>query len=194
MASVDISPLHEELIKLYREYRDTKSIDSKAEFFSEECHQICRADPDYAAKDRGTILRFLRESGEVFARIYSEAGWDISEMDPGSVKSFYTMRPLEGAERDDFATMRELAPAGFASLEEVRDKAKAEKWEGLRVNMWTEDSQGRGILVKVQYWWRKESEGKDGGEWKQILHDIMFLGPVDGTERDGGGILVQEGF
>ncbi|KAF9774551.1 hypothetical protein IL306_007415 [Fusarium sp. DS 682] len=193
MASVEASTLEEELFKLYREYRDTKSIESKADFFSKECRQICRTDPEYAAKERDIILRFLRESGQVFARVYGEAGWDINEMDPASVKSFYTMRPLEESEKSDFGTMRELGPAGFTSLDEVRDKAKAENWEGLRVNMWTEDSKARGILVKVQYWWRKESESKDGGEWKQILHDIMFLGPVDGTERDGGGILVQEG-
>ncbi|KAF5556435.1 hypothetical protein FPHYL_7936 [Fusarium phyllophilum] len=98
------------------------------------------------------------------------------------------MRPLLTSEKEDFATLEELAPAGFASLEEVREKAEVEKWEGLRVNMWTEDNKGRGILVKVQYWWREED-----GAWKQILHDIMFLGPVDGTEKDGGGILVEEG-
>jgi hypothetical protein len=190
MTSVDYSPLQEELFNLYREYRETKSIDAKAFFFSQECRQICRTDPDYAAKDRDTILRFLRESGEVLQRIYREAGWDISEMDPASVRSFYTMRPLNESEKDDFATVRELASAGFTSLEDVRDKAEVEKWEGLRVNMWTEDSKGRGILVKVQYWWRKEE--KDDGAWKQILHDIMFLGPVDGTENDGGGILVED--
>ncbi|KAF4947825.1 hypothetical protein FGADI_10104 [Fusarium gaditjirri] len=188
MATPMYSPLEEEIFKLYREYRETKSIDDKALFFSPECRQICRTDPDYAAKDRDTILRYLRESGEVLQRIYQEAGWDISEMDPASVRSFYTMRPLIPNETEDFGTMRELAPAGFASLDEVRDKADAEMWEGLRVNMWTEDNKGRGILVKVQYWWRKEDDA-----WKQILHDIMFLGPVDGTEKDGRGILVEEG-
>ncbi|KAF5620166.1 hypothetical protein F52700_11486 [Fusarium sp. NRRL 52700] len=188
MASPEYSPLEEELFKLYREYRETKSIDAKALFFSPECCQICRTDPDYAAKDRDTILRYLRESGQVLQRIYHEAGWDISEMDPASVKSFYTMRPLHASEREDFATAKELVPAGFESLGEVRDKAEAEKWKGLRVNMWTEDNKGRGILVKVQYWWREDGDG-----WKQILHDIMSLGPVDGTEKDGGGILVEEG-
>lgn len=187
MASTRYSPLEEELFRLYREYRETKSIDAKALFFSPECRQICRTDPDYAAKDRDTILRYLRESGEVLQRIYHEAGWDISEMDPASVRSFYTMRPLLPNETEDFATIRELAPAGFVSSEEVRDKAEVETWEGLRVNMWTEDNKGRGILVKVQYWWRKED-----GAWKQILHDIMFLGSVDGTEKDGRGILVEE--
>ncbi|RBA21864.1 hypothetical protein FPRO05_00211 [Fusarium proliferatum] len=188
MASPEYSPLEEELFKLYREYRETKSIDAKALFFSSQCRQICRTDPAYAAKGRDTILHYLRESGDVLQRIYREAGWNISEMDPASVKSFYTMRPLVTSEKEDFATIRELAPAGFASLEEVRDKARSEKWDGLRVNMWTEDNKGRGILVKVQYWWREED-----GAWKQILHDIMFLGPVDGTEKDGRGILVEEG-
>ncbi|KAK2674297.1 hypothetical protein RAB80_009281 [Fusarium oxysporum f. sp. vasinfectum] len=126
MASTRYSPLEEELFRLYREYRETKSIDAKALFFSPECRQICRTDPDYAAKDRDTILRYLRESGEVLQRIYHEAGWDISEMDPASVRSFYTMRPLLPNETEDFATIRELAPAGFASSEEVRDKAEVE--------------------------------------------------------------------
>ncbi|KAF5702593.1 hypothetical protein FMUND_13407 [Fusarium mundagurra] len=185
MASPKYSPLEEDLFKLYREYRETND---KTLFFSPQCRQICRTDPGYAAKDRDAILRFLDESGAVLQRIYHEAGWDIREISPRSVKSFYTMRPLLTSEKEDFATVEELAPAGFTSLEEVRDKAKSEKWEGLRVNIWTQDNKGRGILVKVQYWWRVED-----GEWKQILHDIMFLGPVDGTERDGGGILVEDG-
>ncbi|VTT79492.1 unnamed protein product, partial [Fusarium fujikuroi] len=126
MASPEYSPPEEELFKLYREYRETKSIEAKALFFSSQCRQICRTDPAYAAKGRDTILHYLRESGDVLQRIYRDAGWDISEMDPASVKSFYTMRPLITSEREDFATIRELAPAGFASLEEVRDKAKTE--------------------------------------------------------------------
>ncbi|KAF4448075.1 hypothetical protein F53441_8467 [Fusarium austroafricanum] len=193
MAPVNESPLHEDLQSLYHEYRKTNDIDSKAFFFSPECRQICRADPSYAAKNSDTIIRYLHESGSVLDRIYREAGWYNDEPNiPGPIRSFYTMRPLEGNETSDFATMKELAPAGFTSLDEVENKAKDEKWAGLRVNMWTEDGNGNGILVKVQYWWRMESS-EDGGSWKQILHDIMYLGPVDGTEKDAGGAFVEDG-
>lgn len=92
----------------------------------------------------------------------------------------------------DFGTMKELAPAGFDSVEDVKNKAKNEKWEGLRVNMWTQDENDRGILVKVQYWWRMEPLGSEDGTWKQILHDILYLGPKDGTEKGGGGEVIEE--
>lgn len=49
----------------------------------------------------------------------------------------------------DFGTMEELEPAGFKSVEEVSKKARDENWEGLRVDMWTDDGDKRGILVKV---------------------------------------------
>lgn len=45
----------------------------------------------------------------------------------------------------------------------------------MRVDLW--DSDPKALLVKVQYWWRVE-----GGEWLQILHDILYIGPRDGTE------------
>ncbi|CAJ0542406.1 Ff.00g000610.m01.CDS01 [Fusarium sp. VM40] len=187
MASANDSSLHQQLCELYRQYRGTKSIDAKADFFSPECHQICRTEPSYAAQDRGTIIRYLLESGEVLARIYKEASWNIEDL-TSPPKSFYTMRPLTETETSDFGAIEALEPAGFSSVEQVQNQAQAENWAGLRVNMWTEDDQARGILVKVQYWWRKETSE----EWKQILHDIMYLGPVDGTERDAGGELVED--
>ncbi|KAH7233663.1 hypothetical protein BKA59DRAFT_320110 [Fusarium tricinctum] len=187
MPSTNDSPLYQQLCELYRQYRGTKSIDAKADFFSPECHQICRTEPSYAAQDRDTIIHYLLESGEVLSRIYKEAGWNIEDL-TSPPKSFYTMRPLTNTETSDFGAIEALEPAGFSSVEQVQKQAQAEDWAGLRVNMWTEDDQARGISVKVQYWWRKETSG----EWKQILHDIMYLGPVDGTERDPGGELVED--
>ena len=50
--------------------------------------------------------------------------------------------------------------------------------------LWFDDGFEKDILVKVRYWWRKE-----GGEWLQILHDIMYMGPRDGTEGSDGELL-----
>ncbi|KAM0350497.1 hypothetical protein ACHAPU_002976 [Fusarium lateritium] len=190
MATTNDLSVHQQLSESYRQYRVTKTVESKADFFSSECHQICRTEPSYAAQDRDTIVRYLLESGDVLARIYKEAGWNDDESN-GPPRSFYTMRPLTQTEATDFGTVEVLAPAGFSSVEQVKARAEAEDWAGLRVNMWTQDDRSRGILVKVQYWWRKETSGS-AGEWKQILHDIMYLGPVDGTERDAGGELVKD--
>ncbi|KAM0543624.1 hypothetical protein ACHAPJ_012212 [Fusarium lateritium] len=191
MARVDAIPvpLHEALCHLYREYRETQNIDDKARFFSEECHQICRTDPSYAAQDRDTIIRYLHESGELISRILQEAPWKVDDPSVASTpRSFFTIRPLTESEAGEFGTMRELAPAGYASVEELKTKAEVEKWAGLRVNMWTDDGRGRGLSVKVKYWWRLEiSESDTTGTWMQILHDILYLGPTDGTEEDGGG-------
>jgi hypothetical protein len=188
------APLHQHLCDLYREYRQTKDIASKAVFFSPQCHQICRTNPSYAATDSETIIKYLFESGPVIEDIYRRAGW-LEDQNPISTdppRSFYSMRPLTNIEMSDFGTIKELAPAGFKSIEEVRTKAKDEKWEGLRVNMWTEDGTNRGILVKVHYWWRMEPPGSENGTWKQIFHDILYLGPKDGTERDAGGEVIEE--
>ncbi|UZP38543.1 hypothetical protein NXS19_006359 [Fusarium pseudograminearum] len=185
------SSVHEHLLGLYREYRQTQDIATKAIFFSPQCHQICRTDPSYAAKDSETIIKYLFEAGPVLEDIYRKAGW-LQEQTHDPPRSFYSARPLNSTEMEDFGTIKELAPAGFESVEEVKNKSKGEKWEGLRVNMWTQDENDRGILVKVQYWWRMEPLGSEDGTWKQILHDIMYLGPKDGTEKDGGGEIIEE--
>jgi hypothetical protein len=58
--------------------------------------------------------------------------------------------------------------------------------------MWTEDGTDRGILVKVHYWWRMEPLGSENGTWKQMFHDILYLGPRNGTETDAGGEVIEE--
>ncbi|CEI61718.1 hypothetical protein FVEN_g2783 [Fusarium venenatum] len=186
--------IHDHLCDLYREYRQTKDVADKAVFFSPQCHQICRTNPSYAAKDSETIIKYLLEAGPVIEDIYRNAGWlqDQTRTETDPPRSFYSMRPLNSNEMTDFGAIKELAPSGFESVEEVRNKAKNEKWEGLQVNMWTEDGTDRGILVKVHYWWRMEPLGSEVGTWKQIFHDILYLGPRDGTETDAGGEVVEE--
>ncbi|RFN49030.1 hypothetical protein FIE12Z_6670 [Fusarium flagelliforme] len=183
--------IHDHLSDLYREYRQTIDIPSKAIFFSPQCRQICRTNPSYAAKDRETIIKYLLEAGPVIEDIYRKEGWLDGE-NRGPPRSFYAVRPLNETEMSDFGTMEELQPAGFKSVEEVSKKAKDEKWEGLRVDMWTDDGDKRGILVKVQYWWRMEPLGSKAGTWKQILHDILYLGPRDGSEQDTIGEIIKE--
>ena len=62
----------------------------------------------------------------------------------------------------------------------------------MRVDLWDEGGEEDGLLVKVQYWWRFEEipEHERGDEqamgWRQCLHDIMYLGPKDGTEGEDG--------
>lgn len=96
-------------------------------------------------------------------------------------KSYYSIRPLEINEFE-FSTDAVVQPAGFSSAAEVKRIAKADGWVGLRVDLWDDEGvdelgNKKGILVKVQYWWREEND-----EWLQILHDIMYLGTRDGTE------------
>ncbi|KAF4994626.1 hypothetical protein FGRMN_5671 [Fusarium graminum] len=200
MVITDKFSLHQQLSELYRQYRGTKTIESKADFFSPECHQICRTEPSYAAQDRDTIVRYLLESGEVLARIYKEAGWNDDESNGASLppRSFYTMRPLTDAEASDFGTIKVLEPAGLSSLEEVKARAKAEDWAGLRVNMWTQDGRSRGILVKVQYWWRKEPSGSAGywqssSMWKAIMIVVWTTSNAPASTVVAGGQHVRKG-
>ena len=59
----------------------------------------------------------------------------------------------------------------------------------MRVDLWSDgsvDEHGKreSLLVKVNYWWKKKD-----GVWLQILHDIVYMGPRDGTEGLRGEIL-----
>lgn len=189
MALAEHSPLYIVLRDLYRDYRQTQDIDDKKPFFSQECRQMCRTDPSYAARDADTIIRYLHEAGPLVSRILQEVKWQDGEspVDLATSRSFYSTRPLSDDELGEFGTAAELSPAGFSSAEEIRNKADTEKWAGLKVNMWTDDGRGRGLLVKVKYWWRREPVSSSDGAWKQILHDILYLGPTDGSEGGGGG-------
>ncbi|KAK3984546.1 hypothetical protein QBC44DRAFT_336860 [Cladorrhinum sp. PSN332] len=172
MASTSKKEITDHLKTLYSSYRDTTDIDAKGLFFSTECMQICRPNPSYAATNRETIVRYVREA--------SEGGVGGESL---GAKEGRTARPL----RDDefgFGTDEAVtAPVGL-TITELKEKARKEGWVGLRVDLWfydEEQPEKDGLLVKVQYWWRKE-----GDEWFQILHDIMYMGPLDGTQGTEG--------
>ncbi|KAK1997785.1 hypothetical protein LX36DRAFT_691169 [Colletotrichum falcatum] len=165
---------------IYHSYRHTSGIDAKGAFLSASCHQTCRPNPSFAARSRDTIVGYLHDYA---SKTTAAAG----ERVPGK-KGLYTIRPLRDDEYE-FGTDEQVAPAGFTSAAEVRSKALAEGWVGMRVDLWDESAEGQleqedSILVKVQYWWRKEN-----GAWIQTLHDIMYMGLRDGTEGSEGEIL-----
>ncbi|KAK2011961.1 hypothetical protein LZ32DRAFT_692233 [Colletotrichum eremochloae] len=166
---------------IYRSYRHTSDIDAKGAFFSSSCYQICRPNPSFAARDRDTIVGYLHDHAP-------KTTTATGAKETPDRKGFYTIRPLRDDEYE-FGTDEHVAPAGFGSAEEVRSKALREGWVGMRVDLWDEVAEGQAeqensLLVKVQYWWRKEDD-----IWIQIFHDIMYMGPRDGTEGLDGEIL-----
>lgn len=168
--------MHATLNKLYAEYRHTVDINAKGEYFSPTCMQICRPQPSYAASDRATIVRYLFEAASQGKDLATSKG-----------KGYYTIRPLRDAELE-FGTDEQAKPAGFTAAE-LQQMARSHGWIGMRVDLWEDeglDESGakQGLLVKVQYWWAMEE-----GAWIQILHDIMYIGPRDGSEGTEGPIL-----
>jgi hypothetical protein len=107
-------------------------------------------------------------------------------------RDVYTIRPLHAAEYE-FSVNIITAPVGLTPAQ-LLQKSKDEAWIGMRVDLWTDGAPDEGLLVKVQYWWRKEAvkpeeqiEGDEGEEgWRQCLHDIKYLGPKDGSEGEEG--------
>lgn len=166
-----------QLKQLYSAYRHTNDINSKGNFFSSTCLQICRPRPSFAARDRETIVRYLHEASGQGPNTSSSTTEVINKQPK---KSYYTIRPLREDELE-FGTDDQVKPAGFAAADDIKQKARVEGWVGMRVDLWDEEGE---LLVKVQYWWRKEEQG-----WIQICHDIMYLGPRDGTEGSQGELL-----
>lgn len=180
MSSITPEPeIANHLRKLYTEYRHTADIDDKGLFFSPSCRQICRPIPSFAALNRDTILQKMHEAA-------ASSGTTLaSSSTEGCGKKRCTIRPLRHDEFE-FGTDEQVAPAGFASAEELSNQAQKERWAGMRVDMWNDegvDSKGQrqGMLVKVRYWWREEDE-----QWTQILHDLLYIGELDGTEGSEG--------
>jgi hypothetical protein len=112
---------------------------------------------------------------------------------PATSRSVYTIRPLHTSEFE-FGDNNAAAPIGF-TVDELKQKAVQEGWVGMRVDLWNQGENEKGLLVKVQHWWRLEEEISGDGRamdesesrgWRQCLHDIMYLGPKDGTEGDEG--------
>ncbi|KAL0940059.1 monocarboxylate permease-like protein [Colletotrichum truncatum] len=173
--SVDID-LTAHLKILYAAYRHTNDIDAKGTFFSPFCYQICRPQPSFAARDRETIIRYLHETAPK------------RDSTRQKTKGYYTIRPLVETEFE-FGTDEQVAPAGFPSAESIKEKARAEGWVGMRVDLWNEsagleEEEDNSLMVKVQYWWRKEGE-----LWLQIFHDIMYMDAKDGTQGLEGNVL-----
>jgi hypothetical protein len=170
------------LKQLYAAYRHTSDISLKGNFFSSSCLQICRPRPSFAARDGETIVRYLRETSSKDPNTSSSTTEVLNKQ---RKKSYYTIRPLREDEFE-FGTDDQVKPAGFETTDDLKKKARAEGWVGLRVDLWDEEGEdgNEGLLVKVQYWWRKEEQG-----WIQICHDIMYLGPRDGTEGSQGKLL-----
>lgn len=201
MEALDQTAIVAHLKQLYAKYRHTAELEAKAKFFSPECRQICRPTPAFAATNRETIMRYLREtSGKGTEKIQefvqdqektTTVNTPVKEtmVDVNSQKrSYYTIRPLTPGEME-FGSNEAAVPAGFGSATDVKIRAEGEGWVGMRVDLWDDEEndlkgKAQGILVKVQYWWREES-----GVWLQILHDIMYLGSRDGTEGSEGEIL-----
>ncbi|KAK4466122.1 hypothetical protein QBC42DRAFT_343412 [Cladorrhinum samala] len=153
---------------LYLAYRNTSDINARGLFFSTECMQICRPNPAYSATNRETIVRYVREA--------SEGGVDGRSL---GRKEGFSIRPLRHDEFDFGSDEAVTAPVGF-TISGLKDKATNEGWVGMRADLWfydEDDPEKDGLLVKVHYWWRKEGE-----TWMQILHDIMYMGPLDGTQ------------
>ncbi|CAO2654937.1 Nn.00g116700.m01.CDS01 [Neocucurbitaria sp. VM-36] len=193
----------------YHAYRHTVDIDSKGLFFSSNCLQICRPTPSFAATTRKEIVQYLRDAqkGKIPVETPSASSKEIldateSQNDQtksgteAKGRSVYTIRPLQPLEFE-FSTDDITAPVNLTA-EELRHKAKQEKWTGMRVDLWDEGDDEAGLLVKVQYWWRLEEIPQNeqmvgetiGHAWRQCLHDIIYMGPKDGTEgADGQEIL-----
>jgi hypothetical protein len=185
MAQESISfEINDHLKQLYAAYRHTDDIGLKGNFFSSTCFQVCRPKPSFAARNRETIVQYLYDSAAPRSTDVSSSTTDAKSNQ--SKKGYYTIRPLREDEFE-FGTDEQVAPTGFATAGELKQRAETEGWVGMRVDLWDVEEgkeQSEGTVVKVQYWWRKEENG-----WIQILHDIMYIGPRDGTEGSHGEVL-----
>jgi hypothetical protein len=176
------------LKELYSAYRRTQDIDAKGLFFSSRCLQICRPQPSYAARNRETIVRYLHEAAAQGRSLATSSSTEGDDTVKPKKKGYYTIRPLR-TDEIEFGTDEQVAPTGVATAEEMTKRAKEEGWVGMRVDLWDDegldsDGKAKGLLVQVQYWWRKEDES-----WIQCCHDIMYLGRRDGSEGADGDIL-----
>jgi hypothetical protein len=186
------------LKQLYHAYRHTAELDRKGMYFSPTCMQICRPTPSYSATTREQIVQYLQDaqSGIIPGVDVSDdqAKSDIPD-DQGILKTpragvdFYSIRPLRPSEHE-FGTDENTAPVHLTN-EVLQRLAKEQQWIGMRVDLWNDEE---ALLVKVQYWWRFERirDGEDlegdteGYGWRQCMHDIIYLGPVDGIDSQTG--------
>jgi hypothetical protein len=179
--------------KLYHNYQHAADIDAKGLFFSPTCIQICKPMPSFAATTREQIVQYLKdaEKGNVpsvsdDSLTPSQGGADPTKRKP---RGNYTIRPLVASEHTfTDPSLINLTPS------QLLQQSKEEAWIGMRVDLWGMDVEEEGLLVKVQYWWREEdvAEGEElegdvaGRGWRQCAHDIIYLGPRDGSEGSEG--------
>ncbi len=197
------------LKQLYHSYRHTEHIPSKAGFFSPTLMQVCRPMPNYCAVNRNTVIQYLLEAAgfkdlEDYERAKSssaasestssEAAKDEEVAAPGKIKvkalqgkSYYSIRPLKSEEELEVLPDNIVAPLSLtpAQLDEQR---RRESWVGMRVDLWDDEGGGKGRLIRVKYWWRKEAVNGEE-EWMQCLHDIVSIGERDGSEGKEGEVL-----
>ncbi|KAL1887834.1 hypothetical protein Sste5346_009946 [Sporothrix stenoceras] len=188
MTSIPSITVTDHVIQLYTAYRHTTDNDAKGLFFAVDCRQICRPIPSYAAQDRVTIVRYLHESSGL-----SIDGSAVKE--EKAKKSFATIRPLRPDEYE-FGMDEQVKPAGFATADDLKKYALEQGWIGMRVDLWDEeegeltaDGQPQGTLIKVQYWYGKEQKEDGTADWIQVLHDIMYIGQLDGTQGKEGELI-----
>ncbi|RMZ72647.1 monocarboxylate permease [Pyrenophora seminiperda CCB06] len=189
------------LKQAYHVYRHTEDLDRKGVFFSPDCMQICRPIPSYAATTRQKIVQYLRDVQQGDIPVTKRASPSSTKTSDGlnaqrqiaesensaKDRSLYTIRPLSPSEFE-FGS-NEITTAIGLTVEQLKQKAIDEQWVGMRVDLWGEGTKS-GLLVKVQYWWRFEEiadgervmDEKQAMGWRQCLHDIMYLGPEDGTQ------------
>lgn len=187
--------IEQRIKSLYHSYRHTSHIDAKGLFFSPACLQICHPVPTYCATSRSQIVQYLKDAQQGKVPLEHNVGSDDLASSSENVKEestgHYTIRPLRESEYE-FELEAATAAVGLTPAE-LRARAEAEGWIGMRVDLWDEGSKA-GLLVKVKYWWRLEAIADEGGladdgggkGWRQCLHDIMYLGPRDGTEGEEG--------
>lgn len=116
----------------------------------------------------------------------SPSCWQISRQNPAWNLSNRSeiMRILASMRKaDDVTDEREKGTVEMRALtleerdtlpDTEKEKALREGWEGLRVDLVDPDR-----VVKVNYYWRKEE-----GRWVQCLHDLLWVGPRDGSAQD----------
>ena len=197
------------LKQLYHDYRHTEHIPSKGDFFSPTCMQVCRPIPNYAALRRETIVQYLLEAQgfrdvESYERAQSSSAaaefGKAQDEDAESVvsegdvkvkalkgKNYYSIRPLKSEEQSEILATDIVAPLGMTPIQ-LDEMRREEGWVGVKVDLWDEDADDKGRLIRVKYWWRKEEVSSED-KWLQCLHDIMSIGERDGSEGEGEKVL-----
>ncbi|KAH3941911.1 hypothetical protein HBH53_194630 [Parastagonospora nodorum] len=173
---------------LFHTYRSRPDPTYSGLFFSPTCMQICRPIPTFAATTREMIVRYQKDADDGMLSF----GDDTTPTKEGSKeisKLLYSIHPIPPLSVT-FGTQESCAAIN-KTPEQLATQAKEEGWVGMHVDLW--DKSEEGLLIKVQYWWREE-HGDGGKVWRQCLHDILYLGPKDGSEGYGEVEVRERGW